>query len=34
MTLAIFERQIDRLAPALILFLGFVATIGTVGAIA
>jgi hypothetical protein len=31
MTLATFERQADRFAPALILFLGLVATLGTVG---
>ena len=31
MTLKTFERQADRFAPVLMLFLGFVASVATVG---
>ena len=31
MTLQAFERQADRIAPALVLFLGLVASVATAG---
>ena len=31
MTSSIFERQADRFAPALVLFLGFIASVATAG---